>query len=172
MQVRPATVNDAAAIAHVHVASWRTTYAGLLPDELLAKLDEEKRTAWWTQVLEKNQSLTFVAVDNAGEVVGFASGGKQRDDDFPQYDGEIYAIYLLEATQRQGIGRRLTVTLTNALHDAGYKSLLVWVLKGNPAIAFYRALGGQYITEKTEPMGPVEVTEEGYGWLDISSIRK
>lgn len=172
MQVRPATLDDAAAIAHVHVASWRTTYAGLLPDEVLVRLDEERRAAWWTQVLEQNQSLTFVAADNTGNVVGFASGGKQRDESLPQYDGEIYAIYLLETTQRQGIGRSLTVTLAQALHDAGYKSLLVWVLKNNPAIAFYRALGGQYITEKTEPMGPVEVIEEGYGWLDITSILK
>ena len=32
--VRPADVDDAAAIAAVHVAAWRSTYRGLLPDEL------------------------------------------------------------------------------------------------------------------------------------------
>jgi len=30
--VRPPDIDDAAAIARVHVASWRSTYRGLLPD--------------------------------------------------------------------------------------------------------------------------------------------
>ena len=33
--IRPATLNDAPEIARVHVASWRSTYQGLLPDDFL-----------------------------------------------------------------------------------------------------------------------------------------
>jgi hypothetical protein len=34
MSIRPATAADAAVIAKVHADSWRTTYPGIVPDEL------------------------------------------------------------------------------------------------------------------------------------------
>lgn len=37
MQVRIATLNDAAGIAKVHVDSWRTTYKGIIQEEFLNK---------------------------------------------------------------------------------------------------------------------------------------
>ena len=36
--IRRATVVDADAMARVHIASWRATYAKILPQEFLAKL--------------------------------------------------------------------------------------------------------------------------------------
>jgi hypothetical protein len=36
--LRPATVADAAAISHIHVESWRTTYRGVVPDAFLDAL--------------------------------------------------------------------------------------------------------------------------------------
>ena len=43
--IRPATLEDAPAIARVHVDTWRTTYAGIVPDEHLAKLSYERSQA-------------------------------------------------------------------------------------------------------------------------------
>jgi hypothetical protein len=36
--IRPATPADSSAIARVHIDCWRTTYAGLVPAEYLARL--------------------------------------------------------------------------------------------------------------------------------------
>jgi hypothetical protein len=47
MIIRSARVEDAAAIAEVHVETWRTTYAGMLPDNFLLNLSEEKYEARW-----------------------------------------------------------------------------------------------------------------------------
>jgi hypothetical protein len=41
--------DDAEAIARVHVDSWRTTYQGILPDEVLAGLSVERRRAFWAK---------------------------------------------------------------------------------------------------------------------------
>ena len=41
--IREAAVNDATAIAQVQVESWRTTYAGIVPDAFLASLSVETR---------------------------------------------------------------------------------------------------------------------------------
>jgi hypothetical protein len=43
VSIRAATPDDAVAIAHVHVESWRTTYEGIVPGEYLAGLDETLR---------------------------------------------------------------------------------------------------------------------------------
>ena len=43
--VRDATVDDARAIAEVHVASWRWAYRGQLPDDLLDGLSVDDPTA-------------------------------------------------------------------------------------------------------------------------------
>jgi len=41
--IRQTSLDDSAAIARVHVDSWRATYRGLLPDERLTKLTYEGR---------------------------------------------------------------------------------------------------------------------------------
>ena len=46
-KVRRARVEDAAEIARVHVDSWRTTYAGLVPADHLASLSYERFEQNW-----------------------------------------------------------------------------------------------------------------------------
>ena len=75
--VRPATLEDAPGIADVHVATWRTTYRGLLPDDFLASLSEEHYTERWRRVIGEGSSRVFV-VDAPEGVAGFASGGRER----------------------------------------------------------------------------------------------
>ena len=85
--VRPAVLDDAAAIARVHVASWRTTYRGLLPDDFLASLGVEPYTDRWRRVIGDGLSRVFVVDEQRrGQprgspeegVVGFASCGRER----------------------------------------------------------------------------------------------
>jgi hypothetical protein len=45
--IRPATAEDAAGIAAVHVRSWQVAYRGQLPDALLDSLSVDQRTRWW-----------------------------------------------------------------------------------------------------------------------------
>ena len=45
--IRAATLNDAPAIARVHVESWRTTYRGFLADDFLLSLSETGYADRW-----------------------------------------------------------------------------------------------------------------------------
>ena len=45
--IRTAVESDVEAIAHVHVASWRETYPGIMPQEILDGLREEQRVDQW-----------------------------------------------------------------------------------------------------------------------------
>src|SRR5690242_19435028 len=114
MEIREATLDDAAAIARVHVESWRMTYAGLIPDEYLAGLNHADREEKWRETLAVRNGATFVAVDEAEGIVGFASGGPERSGN-RDYTGELYAIYILEDWQRRGIGKALTSTVAKRL---------------------------------------------------------
>src|SRR5882724_5627557 len=113
--VRPATLDDASEIARVHVASWRSTYRGMLPDDFLASLSEGHYTERWTRVISEGTSRVHV-VDEPGGIVGFASGGRERAGE-GTFAGELYAIYVLDSAQRQGHGRELVRAVAGALRE-------------------------------------------------------
>ena len=139
--LRPATPADADAVAAVHVASWRSIYAGLLPEGLIGAQTLERRRRQWRSLLRAPGQRTWVA-ELAGEVVGFCNAGPARDDDLPEGVGEVYAIYLLAGVWRRGLGRALWRAGVEALAADGCAEVAVWVLEGNErALAFYRSLG-------------------------------
>src|SRR5262245_42550178 len=74
--IRPAIPDDAEGIAKVHVKSWQEAYVGLLPQATLERQSVPARMRWWSgQLLEaRSDRWTFVAVDPAVGVVGFAGG--------------------------------------------------------------------------------------------------
>ena len=170
--IRKAKLEDAAGIAKVHVDSWRTTYKGLIADEFLANLSCERRAQVWKEPLADPESTSFlyVAETKAGEIVGFVSAGPGSESD-PAYQGELYAIYLLQQAQGLGTGRRLMEAAMRELSQRGFSSMLLWVLKDNlPSRKFYEAVGGKYLREKPIEIGSQTFIEVAYGWKDVPSI--
>ena len=167
--IRQAVDSDARGIARVHVDSWRATYADILPAEYLAALDYDRREANWRPILADRQQIAFVAEDPLGRIIGFVSGGPERDGD-ATYRGELYAIYILQSCQGQGSGRRLVAALTEWFLSRGWQSMLLWALKDNPSSGFYKALGGVRIKQKTVAIGGTELIEIAYGWSDIAPL--
>ena len=166
--VRAATRNDAADIAHVHVHSWRTTYAGIVPDSYLAALNEAERASQWSEWLTSEVEVMIAELD--GKAVGFISGGVIREP-IEGYDCELFAIYLLEEAQRRGIGSRLLEKLAAALMAKNFRSMVVWVLEDNPAKQFYVKCGATRIARKEIEIGGAKLSEAAYGWPDLSAMR-
>jgi L-amino acid N-acyltransferase YncA len=160
--IRQARVEDAAGIAHVQVESWKTTYAGIVPDAFLDDMNTETQTQNWQTWFFGDTVQIFVAEDETG-IFGFASGGKIREA-LGDYDAELYAIYLLRQRQRQHAGRMLSQTLASGLCASGFKSMLVWVLEANPSLSFYKHLGGIQISQKIIEIGGVDLPELAFGW--------
>src|ERR1700736_5566945 len=168
--VRTAILSDAHAIAHVHVASWRTTYRDVLPDEFLGSLSEANYEERWKRVIADGASKVYVAEDG-GDVVGFASGGRERAGE-QGYEGELYAIYLLEAAQRRGFGRELVRAAVEGLRELGLSDMIIWVLRDNqPARAFYERLGGAYVCSQPITIGSTTTEEVSYGWRRLDDVR-
>jgi len=167
ISIRAATEHDAVAISHVHVQSWRTTYAGVVPDEYLATLNEAERVFMWRDQITRGTPVYVADLD--GETVGFISGGAIREP-VQTYDAELYAIYLLEQAQRQGIGTALLKRLAESLSSKGFTSMIVWVLEKNPSRHFYERSRAQYVTAKDIQIGGVMLSELSYGWPDLQAI--
>ena len=167
MKIKNATVDDALAIATVHVNSWRSTYQQLVPEDYLDSLNIQIREARWKKLIEAGSTI-FVAVDQ-GEIIGFANGGENRSKSY-DYDGELYAIYLLEKAQRKGAGKKLLSSVAKELRSESYQSMLVWVLNGNPAAHFYQSFHPLKVAEEETEIAGKKLLETAFGWPDLDDL--
>jgi ribosomal protein S18 acetylase RimI-like enzyme len=160
--VRNATSDDADAIGRVQVETWRTAYAGLLPQETIDAFDVGVRQEMWREGLSRTPqpgSATFVAVA-AEEIVGFTTVGASYSE---QGTGELYAIYVDPSSWGTGAGRALIERAEASLRESGFPKALLWVLAGNErAERFYRAAGWERDGEREDDFQGATVTELRY----------
>ncbi|MBH0228678.1 GNAT family N-acetyltransferase [Halobacillus yeomjeoni] len=170
-KVRSAKFEDAETIANIHLSSWKSTYKDLIDEKDLSNITLENRIALWETVLKKpvNGQIAYVIENDEEEVVGFVSGGKERTKNY-SYDGEIYAIYLLDDYQGRGYGAKMIQTFAQGMKEAGYESLLVWVLTQNPSNTFYTKLGAVPVEAEKVTIGQGTYEETAYGWKDIDTL--
>lgn len=144
--VRNATAADAGHIARIRVASWRVAYDGLLPAQLLDRLDVQtearRRATQWARRHADPRAAEFIAWQG-DEPVGWASVGPCRDDDAAAaVRGELFALYALPAHWSTGVGHALILAAEDALQSAGFRSASLWMLASNArAAAFYERHG-------------------------------
>ncbi|HSK40782.1 MAG TPA: GNAT family N-acetyltransferase [Arenibaculum sp.] len=171
--IRPARPPDANGIADVHVASWRTTYPGMIPGDYLVSLSARAWRERWRRVLSDPRAAagTYVAVDAPFGVIGFGSCGRQRSG-LAGFGGEFFALYLYDHSQGRGVGRRLMAAMAEDLIGRGITSAVVWVLAGNPSRWFYERLGGTRLAEKPTEFAGAPVVEIAYGWRDLAPLAR
>lgn len=171
IEVRPAVVADADAIAAAHVWGWRVGYRGLFPDEYL-DADEfetsrvERWRAWtWVDFGGPTGQLFVVQVDD--RVVGFGHAGAERHEPvcdqsglslepaLSEVRGEVYGFYLHPDAWGSGAAAPLMRTCESHLAGHGYTEAVLWVLRDNPrARAFYERAGWRWTGEQAEWPGP------------------
>lgn len=173
MNIRQATLEDSAGIAHVQVDSYRTAYAGIFPQSYLEHFTYEEETQDWRDLLSgASADVLYVAETETGEIVGYALG-RLGLTDIPPYDSELVALHVRRAYQRQGIGQRLIAAVATRLQQEGCNSLMLWTLAQNPSRGLYERLGGQWLGEKDwggNEEFAVDVQEVAYGWSSIAPL--
>lgn len=171
MFIRDARLSDVSAIAIVHVDTWLSTYRGVVPDQHLDGLSYERAERATRSRLSEPEdgAFTLVAELEKEGVVGFAAAGPAREPEAAT-TGEVYAVYVLARHQGQGIGRVLMQHAVKRLAAAGMRSMIVWVLKDNPARGFYARLGGSPKGTQRVTIGGCELKEIAYSWDDTSMM--
>lgn len=144
IELRKAIIQDAERLIDINIAVWWSTYKGLIPDEIIEKLqikNEQRIENKKKDILEKQN--TYVAIVN-GQIVGYSSYGKSRDANYPQ-SCEIYSCYILEEYQGFHIGRMLATKILQEFVNSGYTTMITKCLVGNPSNKFHEAIGGNRI---------------------------
>lgn len=130
--LREAAREDLLGITKVKIDTWKSTYKGMISDEILDNLDLNEQAEKLKDLLPRKDDKKFLlAAEVDGVIVGFAAGGIERDGKYG-VDGEVYAIYVLKEYQNQNIGKNLMKYSIEKLSDMGLISSLVWVLESNP----------------------------------------
>ena len=162
IEIRRAKPCDAVAIAETHDEAWRAAYQGVIPGLELDKLITRRGPEWWDSAIRKGSRIALLGFGN--NIAGYANYGRNRARSL-YYDGEIYELYLRPEFQGVGFGRRLFSAARRDLGQSGMKSLVVWALSDNdPAVEFYRALGGRAVARSSERFGTRVLDKVAYGW--------
>lgn len=151
--IRAARLEDAPAIAALHVAVSRVTYRDLAPPETLQRLDRAHRQARWTAMLREDARMVLLA-ERGDRLVGIGSAGPASVPALGDR-AEVLHLYVDPGEARRGIGRTLMRHLARALQAQGFRSVALGVVEGNQAaLDFYLKLGGRLGGSYTDP-GPL-----------------
>jgi ribosomal protein S18 acetylase RimI-like enzyme len=181
IRIRRANRNDATEIGRVYVETWQSTYAGILPDTMLAQMSDVRQAAWWRRALGEPGEARgiFVAEDTEMGVVGFGSCGPVREtpdglDGTEARVGEVYTLYVEPDFQNQGLGRRLLDSMFRQLQADGYDTAVLWMLANNPNRFFYEGMGGRIVGAQRDRFAGTSVSEIAYAWrhLELPLFRR
>lgn len=162
IEIRRAKPSDAGAVAETHDAAWRAAYQGVIPGRELEKLINRRGPDWWESAIRKGSRIAILAFGD--KIAGYANFGRNRARSL-FYDGEIYELYLRPEYQGLGFGRRLFTSARRELAQGGLRSLVVWALSDNePAVEFYRALGGKAVARSSERFGDKSLDKVAFAW--------
>lgn len=127
--IRPATLEDAPAIARAHVRTWREAFAGLIPPGFLTGISYEQRRARWETSLAENRETVLVEEQDNGEIAGMIAFGPSHD---PDRDGsetaEVYILCVAPEFWRRHVGASLMAEAERRMQRIGLRRISVWVL--------------------------------------------
>lgn len=164
MNVRPLEGReDVRGIIQAHGLAWREAYADILPGEFLQQMAVDPTPAdvdRWVEGLGENPAGVFVAVDDAGTVLGFADvrwGDVETKDFVGEREAELKAIYVDPDSWGRGVGTALLERGVDAIPET-VETLRLEVLADNEVgRQFYEARG----FERTGS-GAYEIADEPY----------
>lgn len=154
--LRDAISDDIPKLAYLHLVTWNATY----PDEPKNPGLQTRELQWKKSFETEHDWFCYVIENEAGDLVGFAKGRKERDG-----TGNLNKLFLMEAYQSHGLGTRLIRQVALRFYNEGIKSMWVVADMGNPTFVFYEKMGG---VRKGDTDPEVAV----YEWSDVSTLIK
>lgn len=158
LHIRDATLEDVAALARLHVATFQETHGGGPTVDV--------RAQQWSQILAAGGSPAFCLVLQNGkaELIGFVRGIKHNDAFNSNIEGELNKIYLLKAYHRRGLGKQLLCAAAGRFVEHGLNSMLLLGDARSRSNGFYEAMGAEKLySESGEFHG-------AYAWRNLRGL--
>lgn len=136
----------------MHIAAWRSAYAGLLDPAILDGLDLGRKTTMWASFITRSlQGLPphgydepahrLLVAEDDERILGWATFGPGRDEGH-SHRGELAGLYAHPSEWSHGVGHALITRVDEELRAGGFADAYLWVLAGNErAIGFYERHG-------------------------------
>lgn len=157
--VRPPRAADAAPVARLRNAVWRAAYPGIVAQDVLDALDDDRSTQVWearidaadARGVDHNGATIRVAVDmDSDRVVGF---GEVRPDEGGPTPMELTMLNVDLEYLGQGLGSRMLGVLTAA------RDCHTWVVAGHLRAQNFFARHGFALTGQTREHQTFRVSE-------------
>ncbi|MCW3476686.1 GNAT family N-acetyltransferase [Limobrevibacterium gyesilva] len=154
------------------MASWRSAYRGILPDDYIDGALADDLIAGWQAKFTAAPEPDFVLVaESAGAATGFIAV-LPEDNGTP--DGRwayIDNLHVAPGLRGSGLGRALLREAARLSCEAGLRRAYLWVFARNlGAIRFYDRLQGQATAQATRPVGGHPVAMVRYAWSDLALL--
>ncbi|WP_323792075.1 GNAT family N-acetyltransferase, partial [Nocardioides sp.] len=130
VSVRIAWADDAPAVAAVQLGSWRSQYAGLLPDGVLPDDPAELASTWRAALARPKDARNRVLVAlERNRVAGFAVITPSPDPDCdPVADAELAELVVAPAELGKGHGSRLLQAVVDTMVADRFTRATTWTL--------------------------------------------
>jgi ribosomal protein S18 acetylase RimI-like enzyme len=167
IEIRPATAEDAAAIADLHQRSWRSAYRGLLPDSYLDGPAGDRLAAQWSTAFGRDEPRRVILVAMAPDgIAGFVAAWPKAPE-----KALIDNLHVAPGRRGGGLGRRLLGEAAAELRRQGFRAAFLEVIEGNHgARGFYRRLGGREGELFVEPIGGHPTPLVPVTWDDLAAL--
>jgi GNAT superfamily N-acetyltransferase len=169
--LRRAAIGDEAAITRVNVEAWQQAYGARVPRTMVEAVTIERRQPMWQALIRWHDAThpTWVAVDDAAGLVGFATGSPAGSL-VGGMDGELHMLFVAPAFQRRDVGRRLFHAMADGLVAVGGHSAVATVLDAPAALGFCLALGGVPVAETELALAEAPVAQTLFAWRDLAAL--
>ncbi|KAB7772266.1 GNAT family N-acetyltransferase [Xanthomonas maliensis] len=156
MQIRRATLDDAAAVARIATATFTETFGHLYPEQDLRDFLIETFSVERAQIVLGHPNYAIWLLEHEGVAIGHAAAGPcgLPHAEVRPGDGELKRLYLLKQYQSCGWGSRLFETALQWLERDGPRTLWIGVWSENfGAQRFYARYGFVQVGEYDFPVG-------------------
>jgi ribosomal protein S18 acetylase RimI-like enzyme len=142
LTLRRMGAQDAADVARIHAASWRTAYRGILPDRYLDRESADERLGHWTaRLAAAAPDERGIIVFEAAAPVGFSYAKLSAS---PAWGHLLDNLHVMPGYRGRGIGCSLLLALSGVLLRGGDGPMHLWVYDENVAARrFYSDLGAE-----------------------------
>ena len=157
---REAAQEDVAELGKLHAITWAETYHAKNPNIPL------RQNQWQKAFNQENDGSWFciVIAKKNNELVGFAKGKINKDENSAEVQGDLNKIYLLKDYQRLGLGKKLFGLVVQRFLKMGVNDMVLFGVPQNPSCSFHEAMGGERLySEKGNFDGC-------YRWPDLKKI--
>jgi GNAT superfamily N-acetyltransferase len=160
--IRPATLDDVAAITRLHVDSWQNTYP-FMPAEVHANRSYAYRYEEWLEALSNpDPDQLILTVWNEKTMIGFCSCKGSDDPDMPQARGELHAAYFLKEYRGHAIGVPLLDRMIRFLLKRELWPACLWAFEENKVRHLYKAGGFIEALHRDRVIAGFSIPEVGY----------